>query len=1051
MSIGVNLRVTGHTSIGGRKYQEDYFSVAYQQTENDQNLEYAYFGIYDGHGGAEASLYAKEHLMNTIVSQKLFWSENDDDVLKSIREGYIQTHYSMWREQEKWPKTSSGLPSTAGTTASIAFIRRGKIYIGHVGDSGIVLGYQNDKESANDGRWVATPLTEDHKPESYAEKMRIMSCGGKVVTKSGVPRVVWNRPRIGHKGPVRRSTPIDEIPFLAVARSLGDLWSYNSAMDEFVVSPVPDVSVIEIDPKKYRCLIFGSDGLWNVMSPKNAVDIVRNAEMENVRIALEGGNEWKNPSKLLVNEALDRWSRSNMKADNTSVVIIMLDPPGPPKRDVLKSVKDTMQHAANDQPHAGTGAAGSNIIHLFDCITRGESMPAMSEELSRRELPALADARFDRMHHNLDAQHHYHHPHHSTEEYCESESHTNDHSALHQPHPDQHHQLSHLQAADPYNQSAVPSTSYHQDLAYSDSFAESYNSLLNRSFENTDHSYTSLFHPVTEHGLEAEDVAESYRNKATMVEGVAPEEDDETMFDYSGGSSDDELIAANTASDSSYSLTNLQTKSERLRAEMLESCSSPDAYYRQQQPRNEPSGYATGNLAIIEHFHNYHHAPHGEYGEHHTTHGRTDSQENEGESNRIETIGGAMRSLTHHGLHQYQMELDEHYHQQQQHSDSHYQPHGFPHATAYQMERYDYRHTVNNNETIVPCEATCSKYTSKDKAHPVLEPTVVQHRNDELIPAEHSRANEGEEEDSSSSDGPAQHQIIAIHGHRIQINEVSSSYVGTAACASQMLLGSSDSESTTSTTSHGDSGDEENSASSTTNAAAGVKQMVLPVLVKQRPRKPGPSSRVITIFYETRSSRRQSRARNQTSNSFADCSRKRVDLKPTSFGGIVKRRKASTVMRATSMVHPDNGSPTAGTDTFVRRALRSNGMIVNSARHVLTGPGHRDNVVGDAARSIAMRAVGQTHQRQGLLLNHLVSSTTAPNRCLAMHSIKAKPSVIAADDRTRISRSGCSTRRMKLDDELQRQMQASKGKAIACSGIDLMERSKRTKQLRRAQ
>ena len=50
---------------------------------------------------------------------------------------------------------------------------------------------------------------------------RINDCGGKVVVKSGVPRVVWNRPKSGHKGPVRRSTPMDEIPFLAVARSLG--------------------------------------------------------------------------------------------------------------------------------------------------------------------------------------------------------------------------------------------------------------------------------------------------------------------------------------------------------------------------------------------------------------------------------------------------------------------------------------------------------------------------------------------------------------------------------------------------------------------------------------------------------------------------------------------------------------------------------------------------------------------------------------------------------------------------------------------------------------
>lgn len=52
--------------------------------------------------------------------------------------------------------------------------------------------------------------------------------GGKVVAKSGVPRVVWNRPRLGHKGPIRRSTCIEEIPFLAVARSLGNISSMLS-------------------------------------------------------------------------------------------------------------------------------------------------------------------------------------------------------------------------------------------------------------------------------------------------------------------------------------------------------------------------------------------------------------------------------------------------------------------------------------------------------------------------------------------------------------------------------------------------------------------------------------------------------------------------------------------------------------------------------------------------------------------------------------------------------------------------------------------------------
>jgi hypothetical protein len=47
---------------------------------------------------------------------------------------------------EKWPKTWSGRPSTAGTTASVAIIRDCKLYIGHVGDSAIVLG-SRDVES----------------------------------------------------------------------------------------------------------------------------------------------------------------------------------------------------------------------------------------------------------------------------------------------------------------------------------------------------------------------------------------------------------------------------------------------------------------------------------------------------------------------------------------------------------------------------------------------------------------------------------------------------------------------------------------------------------------------------------------------------------------------------------------------------------------------------------------------------------------------------------------------------------------------------------------
>lgn len=148
--------------------------------------------------------------------------------------------------EDNWPQTASGLPSTAGTTASIAFIRKGKLYIGHAGDSGIVLG------SESNGKWIGHQLTVDHKPENVEEKQRIEACGGKVLEKQGIHRVVWYRPKYPHQGPIRRNTRIEEVPFLAVARSLGDLWSYNWKTEKFMVSPEPDVAVYDIDTLRYK-------------------------------------------------------------------------------------------------------------------------------------------------------------------------------------------------------------------------------------------------------------------------------------------------------------------------------------------------------------------------------------------------------------------------------------------------------------------------------------------------------------------------------------------------------------------------------------------------------------------------------------------------------------------------------------------------------------------------------------------------------------------------------------------------------------------------------
>ena len=57
-----------------------------------------------------------------------------------------------------------------------------------------------------------------------------------------------------------------------------------------------------------------------------AVNSVRLAEKNNEKHMLEGvaGGQWLNPSKQLVDQAVERWRACKLRVDNTSVVVVML-------------------------------------------------------------------------------------------------------------------------------------------------------------------------------------------------------------------------------------------------------------------------------------------------------------------------------------------------------------------------------------------------------------------------------------------------------------------------------------------------------------------------------------------------------------------------------------------------------------------------------------------------------------------------------------------------------------------------------------------------------
>lgn len=211
--------------------------------------------------------------------------------------------------------------------------------------------------------------------------------------------------------------------------------------------------------------------MWNVISAEAAIKIVHNAEQMNDQRAMNGApNEWTNPSKCLVDKALERWSTTKMRADNTSVVIIMLDPPGPPKRDVLKTCPSQLileNDEMDQQP-----LTEDKTFAMHDYCTK--------ETVELNAIPSMLTGGISRY---------------------ESVGY------------------------------AHASTSSNIDVGYANSFAETYNSLLNANIGN-DHAYTYPTHEPETDSTNSDDTY-SLTKLETRMEQIASSSSPSMLFtDY---------------------------------------------------------------------------------------------------------------------------------------------------------------------------------------------------------------------------------------------------------------------------------------------------------------------------------------------------------------------------------------------------------------------------------------------------------------------------------------------------------------------------------------
>ncbi|CAK9828081.1 Probable protein phosphatase CG10417 [Anthophora retusa] len=131
----------------------------------------------------------------------------------------------------------------SGCTAVVAVLKGNDLYVANAGDSRCVL--------CRDGQ--AIELSLDHKPEDEPEMERIVKAGGKVTADGRV-----------NGG-------------LNLSRALGD-HAYKQNVDvppqEQMISALPDVRHITVEPERDEFMILACDGIWNFMSSQDVVQFI---------------------------------------------------------------------------------------------------------------------------------------------------------------------------------------------------------------------------------------------------------------------------------------------------------------------------------------------------------------------------------------------------------------------------------------------------------------------------------------------------------------------------------------------------------------------------------------------------------------------------------------------------------------------------------------------------------------------------------------------------------------------------------------------------------
>ncbi|XP_024975333.1 probable protein phosphatase 2C 68 isoform X1 [Cynara cardunculus var. scolymus] len=236
----------------------------HSQVEIGRNATFV--GVYDGHGGPEASRYICDHLFPHLIrlarEKGLISSEILKDAVSATEDGFL----SLVR------RTCGIKPLMAavGSCCIIGLISEGTLYVANMGDSRAVIGRLSRRRS---NKIIAEQITEDHNACIDEVRQELKSDHPDdphiVVMKQGVWRI---------KGIIQVSRTIGDA-YLKKPEFALDPSFPRFHLREPIRRPVlrngPSLHTRELKPDD-KFLVFASDGLWEHLTNQQVVEIVHN-------------------------------------------------------------------------------------------------------------------------------------------------------------------------------------------------------------------------------------------------------------------------------------------------------------------------------------------------------------------------------------------------------------------------------------------------------------------------------------------------------------------------------------------------------------------------------------------------------------------------------------------------------------------------------------------------------------------------------------------------------------------------------------------------------